>query len=77
VEELKEKVEQALAKIRPALQADGGDVELVSVEEATGIVKVRLTGSCGGCPFALMTLKQGIEQTLKEEVPEAKEVRSV
>lgn len=77
MEELKEKVEQALAKIRPALQADGGDVELVSVEEATGIVKVRLTGSCGGCPFALMTLKQGIEQTLKEEVPEAKEVRSV
>ncbi|MDK2856175.1 MAG: hypothetical protein PWQ86_1388 [Bacillota bacterium] len=77
MEELKEKVEQALAKIRPALQADGGDVELVSVEEATGIVKVRLTGSCGGCPFALMTLKQGIEQTLKEEVPEVKEVQSV
>lgn len=74
---MKEKVEQALAKIRPALQADGGDVELVSVDEATGIVKVRLTGTCGGCPFALMTLKQGIEQTLKEEVPEVKEVQSV
>jgi Fe-S cluster biogenesis protein NfuA len=77
VEELKEKVEQALAKIRPALQADGGDVELVSVDEATGVVKVKLTGTCGGCPFALMTLKQGIEQTLKEEVPEVKEVQSV
>ncbi|MDI3538849.1 MAG: hypothetical protein PWQ41_718 [Bacillota bacterium] len=74
---MKEKVEQALAKIRPALQADGGDVELVSVDEATGVVKVKLTGTCGGCPFALMTLKQGIEQTLKEEVPEVKEVQSV
>ncbi|HHY91914.1 MAG TPA: NifU family protein [Firmicutes bacterium] len=74
---MKEKVEQALAKIRPALQADGGDVELVDVDETTGIVKVRLTGTCGGCPFALMTLKQGIEQTLKEEVPEVKEVQSV
>jgi len=74
---VKEKVEQALAKIRPALQADGGDVELVAADEATGVVKVRLTGTCGGCPFALMTLKQGIEQTLKEEIPEVKEVQSV
>lgn len=74
---MKEKVEQALGKIRPALQAEGGDVELVSVDEATGVVKVKLTGTCGGCPFALLTLKQGIEQTLKEEVPEVKEVQSV
>ena len=74
---MKEKVEQALAKVRPSLQADGGDVRLIAVDENTGIVTVKLTGSCGSCPFALMTLKQGIEQTLKEQVPEVKEVRSV
>jgi Fe-S cluster biogenesis protein NfuA len=74
---LKEQVEQALAKVRPSLQADGGDVRLIAVDENTGIVTVKLTGSCGSCPFALMTLKQGIEQTLKEEVPGVKEVRSV
>ncbi|MGI6604654.1 MAG: NifU family protein [Firmicutes bacterium] len=74
---MKEKVEQALNRVRPSLQADGGDVELVDVDETTGIVKVKLTGSCGSCPFALMTLKQGIEQTLKEAVPEVKEVQSV
>ncbi|NLG85653.1 MAG: NifU family protein [Firmicutes bacterium] len=74
---MKEQVEQALAKVRPSLQADGGDVRLIAVDENTGIVTVKLTGSCGSCPFALMTLKQGIEQTLKEEVPGVKEVRSV
>ena len=66
---MKEKVEEALGTIRPLLQADGGDVELVEVEGGT--VKVRLTGACGGCPMAQMTLKQGIERRLKEMVPEA------
>jgi len=74
---LKEKVEQVLNKIRPSLQADGGDVELVDVDEKNGIVKVRLTGSCFGCPFSTLTLKNGIEQVLKEEVPEVKEVQAV
>jgi len=69
---MKEKVEAALDRIRPALQADGGDVELVEVNE--GVVKVRLTGACGGCPMATMTLRNGIERILKEEVPEVKEV---
>ncbi len=72
---MKEKVEAALAKIRPALQADGGDVELVGVED--GVVKVSLRGACAGCPMATMTLKQGIERILKEEVPEVKEVVEV
>ena len=72
---MKEKVEAALAKIRPALQADGGDVELVGVED--GVVKVSLRGACAGCPMATMTLKQGIERILKEEVPEVKEVVAV
>ncbi len=74
---MKEKVKAALDKIRPALQADGGDVELVDVDEANGIVKVRLTGACGGCPFATMTLKNGIEETLKQEIPEVQEVQQV
>ncbi len=65
---MKEKIEKALADIRPSLQADGGDVELVDVEN--GIVKVRLTGACGGCPMSQMTLKQGIETYIKKEVPE-------
>ncbi|WP_334109923.1 NifU family protein [Thermodesulfitimonas autotrophica] len=72
---MKEKVEAVLAQIRPYLQRDGGDVELVAVEE--GIVKVRLKGACGGCPMATMTLKQGIERTLKQAVPEVKEVVAV
>ena len=72
---MKEKVEQALDKIRPALQADGGDVELVDVEE--GVVKVRLTGACGGCPMSQMTLKMGIERILKKEIPEVQEVVAV
>ena len=69
---MKEKVEQALAKIRPALQADGGDVELISVEN--GVVKLKLQGACHGCPMAQITLKQGIERNLKEMIPEVKEV---
>ena len=72
---MKEKVEAALNKVRPALQADGGDVELVDVTD--GVVKVRLTGACGGCPMSQMTLKMGIERHLKKELPEVKEVVSV
>jgi len=72
---MKEKVEKALAQIRPNLQADGGDVELVEVND--GKVMVKLTGACGSCPMATMTLKMGIEQTLKEQVPEVKEVIAV
>jgi Fe-S cluster biogenesis protein NfuA len=72
---MKEKIETALANIRPSLQADGGDVELVDVEN--GIVKVRLTGACGGCPMSQMTLKQGIEAYIKKEVPEILSVEAV
>ena len=72
---MKEKVEAALALIRPALQADGGDVELVAVEE--GVVKLKLKGACASCPVAIMTLKQGIERVLKEQIPEVKEVVAV
>ena len=68
-------VEKVLGKIRPALQADGGDVELVDVEG--GVVKVRLTGACGGCPMANITLKNGIEALLKEEIPSIDRVESV
>ena len=65
---MREKVEQALAKIRPMLERDGGSVELIDV--AGSVVKVRLTGACHGCPMSQMTLKLGIERLLKEEVPE-------
>jgi len=73
---MREKVEQALNKVRPALQADGGDVELVEVGE-DGVVKVRLRGACGGCPMSQLTLKMGIERILKKEVPEVKSVEAV
>jgi len=73
---MKEKVQSALNKIKPSLQADGGDVELIEAGE-DGIVKVKLTGACGSCPMSQMTLKMGIERILKEEVPEVKEVISV
>ena len=72
-EKMKEKVEATLGKIRPSLNADGGDVELVEVTP-DGVVKVKLTGACGGCPMSQMTLKMGIEKLLKQEVPEVKEV---
>jgi Fe-S cluster biogenesis protein NfuA len=72
---MKEKVEAALAKVRPMLLADGGDVQLVDVKD--GVVKLRLTGACGGCPMAAMTLKGGIERVLKEQVPEVREVVAV
>ncbi len=69
----KEQVEKALDKIRPAIKADGGDVELVEIC-ADMVVKVRLTGACSGCPMAALTLKQGVERVLKAELPEIKEV---
>lgn len=72
---MKPEVEKVLEKIRPALQADGGDVELVDVDG--GVVKVRLTGACGGCPMATVTLKNGIEALLKEEIPSIQRVESV
>jgi Fe-S cluster biogenesis protein NfuA len=70
-----EKVQEVLDKIRPNLQADGGDVELVEFKD--GIVKVRLQGSCQGCPMSQMTLKMGIERILKEQIPEVTEVQAV
>jgi Fe-S cluster biogenesis protein NfuA len=73
---LRDKVEASLQKVRPALQADGGDVELVDVGD-DGIVKLRLTGACKGCPMSQMTLKMGIEKVLKKEIPEVVGVQSV
>jgi Fe-S cluster biogenesis protein NfuA len=73
---LKEKVEEVLDKIRPSLKADGGNVELVDVTEE-GVVKVKLTGACGHCPMSTYTLKLGIEQTIKKEIPEIKSVEQV
>lgn len=73
---MKEHVQEVLELIRPALQADGGDVELVDVSD-DGIVSVRLTGACGSCPMSTMTLKMGIERTLKEKIAEVKEVVQV
>ena len=73
---LKEKVESSLGMIRPRLQADGGDVELVDVSDE-GIVSVRLVGACGGCPHASMTLKMGIERILKQQIPEVQCVEAV
>jgi Fe-S cluster biogenesis protein NfuA len=72
---MKEKVEQAISKIRPFLERDGGDIELVDVVD--GVVKVRLKGACGSCPMSMMTLKMGVEKTLKQEIPEVKEVVAV
>ncbi|MGB9868188.1 MAG: NifU family protein [Bacillota bacterium] len=72
---MEEKINSVLDKVRPQLKADGGDVELVEYKD--GVVKLRLTGVCGGCPFASMTLKNGIERMLKQEIPEIKQVISV
>jgi Fe-S cluster biogenesis protein NfuA len=72
---MRENVEKALDKIRPALRADGGDIELIDVVD--GVVKVRLTGACGGCPMSQMTLKMGVEKVLKQQVPEVKSVEAV
>jgi Fe-S cluster biogenesis protein NfuA len=73
---LREQVEEALDRIRPALQQDGGDLELIDVTD-DGVVKVKLTGACGSCPMSQMTLKMGIEQRLREEVPEVAVVEAV
>ena len=73
---MKEEVLKVLAQIRPALQADGGDVELVEITE-DGIVKVRLKGACGSCPMSTMTLKMGIERAMLEQIPAVKEVVQV
>jgi Fe-S cluster biogenesis protein NfuA len=73
---MRDKVKAILDEVRPALQADGGDVELIDVDDQ-GIVKVRLQGACSGCPMASMTLKNSIERVLKEAIPEIKEVVSL
>jgi len=72
---MKQRVQTVINKIRPMLQADGGDVELVDVED--GVVKVRLQGACVGCPMSQMTLKNGIEKLLQKEIPEVKSVERV
>ena len=72
---MREKVEAVLNEVRPMLQADGGNVELIDVKD--GIVKVRLTGACGGCPMSTLTLKMGIEKRLKEQLPDIKQVIAV
>ncbi len=74
--ELNEKVEKSLDKVRSSLIADGGNVELVDVSD-DGVVKVRLTGACAGCPMSTMTLKMGIEKVLKQDIPEIKSVESI
>jgi len=74
---VKDRVEKALDLIRPALQNDGGNVELVDVDEENKIVKVRLTGACGSCPMSQMTLRMGVERVLKEQIPEIVEVQAV
>jgi len=74
-ETLKEKVQKAIAEIRPNLQADGGDIELVNVED--GIVKVRLKGACAGCPMSAMTVQWGVENFLKKKIPEVSKVEAI
>ncbi len=72
---MKERVRAAIEKVRPFLQRDGGDIELMDVED--GIVKVKLQGACGSCPMSMMTLKMGVEKQLKEEIPGVKEVVAI
>jgi Fe-S cluster biogenesis protein NfuA len=74
---LKEKVEEVISQIRPMLQADGGDIEIVEIDEREGIVKVRLIGTCHGCPYAQITIKNGVERYLKEKIPEIKSVETI
>lgn len=75
--DLRDRVQEALNKIRPGLQSDGGDAELVDVDEDAGIATIRMVGACGGCPMSTMTLKMGIERTIRATVPEIKEVVAV
>lgn len=72
---MREKIEKVIAEIRPALEADGGNIELIDVED--GIVKVKLVGACGSCPMSQLTLKRGVEARLKAKIPEIKEVIAV
>ena len=72
---MKDQIQEMIERIRPSLQADGGDVEFVEVQD--GVVKLRLKGACAGCPMSQMTLKHGIERFLKQEIPEVKSVESV
>jgi Fe-S cluster biogenesis protein NfuA len=72
---MREKVEESIGKIRPFLQRDGGDIELIDIVD--GVVKVKLKGACGSCPMSLMTLKMGVEKQLKQDMPEIKEVVAV
>ena len=72
---MREKIEAALEKIRPALRADGGDVELVDVKD--GVVTVKLTGACGSCPMSTMTLRMGVERVIRQDVTEIKELVAV
>lgn len=74
---MKEQIIALLQKVRPALQADGGDVEFVDFNEATGVVSVKLKGACGSCPMATMTLKNGIERYLKEAIPQITSVEKI
>ena len=72
---MEDKVKEALEKIKPKIQADGGDIELVGIEN--GVVKVRLKGACVGCPMSALTLKQGVERLIKQKIPEVKSVEAV
>lgn len=74
-DEIKEKVKGTLQELRPQLQADGGDIEFLDFED--GVVKVRLTGACAGCPMSTMTLKMGVEQYLKKRIPEVVKVEAI
>lgn len=75
--DLRDRVQQALDKVRPGLMADGGDAELIDVDSESGVATIRMVGACGGCPMSTMTLKMGIERTIRASVPEIKEVVAV
>ena len=74
---MREQVEKVLDEVRPALQADGGDIELVDVNEETGVVEVKLVGACAGCPMSQLTLQMGVERILKGKVPGVTKVENV
>ncbi len=74
---LKDRVNEVLGKIRPMIQADGGDIELVGIDESVGKVSVRFQGACKACPMSAMTLKMGVERHMKEQIPEISEVVAV
>ena len=74
---LKDRIGEVIVKIRPYIQADGGDIEVVGIDQASGKVSIRFSGACKGCPMSAMTLKMGVERHLKERVPEVTEVVSV